>query len=66
VKLLHLGIHDTLGHMVLVESLSELLPRDAPKVVMGITVAIPLCARSASELVSSDSHTLLISAGDEV
>jgi hypothetical protein len=33
---------------------------------VGVTVAIPPCARSASELVSGDSHTFLISVGGEV
>jgi len=65
-ELLHLGIHDTFGHVVLTEGLSELLPRDTPRVLMGISIAIPPCACSASELVGGDPHTLFVSAGGEV
>jgi hypothetical protein len=65
VKLLHLGIQDTFRNMLLIEGLGELLPRDTPRVLVGVTVAIPPCACSASELVGSDPHTLLISAGGE-
>ena len=58
-KLLHLGIHDTFGHVVFTEGLGELLPRDTPRVLVGVTVAVPPCACSASELVGGDPHALL-------
>jgi hypothetical protein len=35
-ELLHFGIHDALGHVVLTEGLSELRPGDAPGVIVGI------------------------------
>jgi hypothetical protein len=66
VELLYLDMHDALGHMVLTKGLSELFPRDAPRVIMGVTVAIPPSVRNTSELVSGDSHTLLVSVGGEV
>jgi hypothetical protein len=66
VELLHFGIHDALRHMVLAEGLSELFPQDAHGVIVGIIVAVPPSARSASELVIGDSHTLLINADGEV
>jgi hypothetical protein len=65
-KLLHLGIHDALWHVLLTEGLGELLPRDTPRVLVGITVAVPPCACSASELVGGYPHELIISAGGEV
>jgi hypothetical protein len=65
-ELLHLGVHDTLRYMLLTERLSELSPGYAPRVLVGVTVAVPPCACSASELVSGNSHTLLISASGEV
>jgi hypothetical protein len=65
-KLVHLGIHDSIRHVVLTEGLGELLPRDTPRVLMGVAVAVPPCACSASELVGSYPHALLVSAGGEV
>jgi hypothetical protein len=52
--------------VVLTKGLSELLPRDTPRVLVGITVAVPPCTWSASELVGGDPHTLIVSAGGEV
>jgi hypothetical protein len=66
VKLLHLAIHDALRHVLLTKGLSELLLRDTPWVLVGIVVAVPPCACSASELVGGYPHTLLVSAGGEV
>jgi hypothetical protein len=56
VELLHLGIHDTIRHVVLIEDLGELLLRDTPRVLVGIAVAVPPCACSADELVGSNPH----------
>jgi hypothetical protein len=52
--------------MVLAKGLSELFSRDAPGVIVGITVAVPPSAHSTSEMMSDDSHALLVSAGGEV
>jgi hypothetical protein len=65
-KLLHLGIHDAFKHVLLTEGLGELLPRDTPRVLVGIVVVVPSCTCSASELVGGYPHALLISAGGEV
>jgi hypothetical protein len=65
-KLLYLGIHDALRHVLLMKSLGELLPRDTPRVLVGVTVVVPPCACSTSEQVSGYPHTLLVSAGGEV
>ena len=66
VELFHFGIHHALGHVVLAEGFSELLLRDVHGVSVGVTVTVPPCACSASELVGGDPHALLISAGGEV
>ena len=66
MKLLHLGIHDTFGHVMLTEGLGKLLLRDSPRVLVGTTVTVPPCTCSASELVGGNPHALLISAGGEV
>jgi len=63
---LHLGIHDTLKDMLLMECLGEVSLRYALEVVMGIIVSIPPCACSVVELVGSNSHAILISVGGEV
>jgi hypothetical protein len=52
--------------VVLMEGLGELLPGDAPRILVGVTVAVPPHACSASELVGGDLHTLLVSASGEV
>jgi hypothetical protein len=65
-KLLHFGIHDALRHVLLTKSLGELLLRDTPWVLVGVTVAVPLGACSASELVGGYPHALLVSAGGEI
>jgi hypothetical protein len=66
VELLHLGVHDTLGHVVLVKGLSELFLGDAPGVLVGVAVAVPRRACGTDELVGDDSHTLLVGASGEV
>jgi hypothetical protein len=66
VKLLHLGIHDSLRHVLLTKSLGELLPRDTPQVLVGVAVAVPPCTCNTSDLVGSYPHELLVSAGGEV
>jgi hypothetical protein len=66
MELINLGIHDTFGHVVLVEGLGEIFLGDAPGVLVGVTVAVPPRACGADELVGGDSHTLLIEASGEV
>jgi hypothetical protein len=65
-KLLHLGIHDALSHVLLTKSLGELLLRDTPRVLVGVAVAVPPCACNAYELVGGYPHALLVSVGGEV
>jgi hypothetical protein len=53
VKLLHLGIHDTFRNVLLTEGLGELLPRDTPRVLVGVAVATLIDSRRIVLLVAS-------------
>ena len=65
-KLLHLHVHCAFRHVLLMKGLSELLPGDVGGVRVSVTEAVPPSMCCSSELVDSDTYTLLIKASGQV